>query len=351
MLYFDESGYTGPDLTNSKQPYFTLASVRLTDDEVASIKANIAYAEWGGELHFTDMYSSCRGRDMLGRIFHHPLMNSDHVLLSCAEKRYCIYANIVNTLVETCYYNKGVSLYKGARHLMLANGLYFSAFLHQDKALISDFEASFVSMARDPSTSSIQHFYSLVDKLMRNEYTTPFFSLLLSEIPPTLKYIEEALNNTKFYMDLTVPMFFMMIQEWYNKTRIKEDVLFDSSKPFSESKSLLENLKDMSIPETEVGYGMSKHVYPFPVGEMRIVESYTEFGIQLADVYAGALNFILTPHPKFVKYQEELRGLPIFQSVSLNMMPQTGDSLKVRMEEVAGVDPVEFLCDYWESTN
>ena len=31
MLYFDESGYTGPDLTNLEQPYFTLASIRLTD--------------------------------------------------------------------------------------------------------------------------------------------------------------------------------------------------------------------------------------------------------------------------------------------------------------------------------
>lgn len=28
MLYFDESGYTGPDLINSKQPYFSLASMR-----------------------------------------------------------------------------------------------------------------------------------------------------------------------------------------------------------------------------------------------------------------------------------------------------------------------------------
>lgn len=351
MLYFDESGYTGSDLRNSEQPYFTLASVRLTDDEVDSIKDSIAYAEWGGELHFTRMYSSHRGREMLRRIFGHPLMNSDHVLLSCAEKRYCIYANIVNILVETFCYNKDVNLYEGARHLILASGLYYSAFLHQDKDLVSDFETSFVKMVRDPSTSSIQRFYRLVDKLMKNEYTAPFFSLLLSKIPPTLEYIEEALDNNKFYMDLTVPMFFMMIQEWYNKTHIKEDVLFDSSKPFSESKSLLENLKDMSIPETEVGYGMSKHVYPLPVGEMRIVESYTEFGIQLADVYASALNFILTKREKYIEFQEELRKLPIFQSVSSNLMPPTVDSLKARMEDFAGVDPVEFLCDYWESTN
>ena len=36
MLYFDESGYTGPDLVNSKQPYFSLASIRITDEEIAA---------------------------------------------------------------------------------------------------------------------------------------------------------------------------------------------------------------------------------------------------------------------------------------------------------------------------
>ena len=42
MLYFDESGYTGPELTNEEQPYFTLASVRLENEEIAQIKSDIA---------------------------------------------------------------------------------------------------------------------------------------------------------------------------------------------------------------------------------------------------------------------------------------------------------------------
>lgn len=43
MLYFDESGYTGSDLINPEQPYFTLASVRLTEDEIAVMKEDIGY--------------------------------------------------------------------------------------------------------------------------------------------------------------------------------------------------------------------------------------------------------------------------------------------------------------------
>jgi len=52
MLYFDEAGYTGPDLTNQDHPYFTLASIKLTDNEVEKMKKDINYEGWGKELHF-----------------------------------------------------------------------------------------------------------------------------------------------------------------------------------------------------------------------------------------------------------------------------------------------------------
>ena len=45
MLYFDESGYTGPDLTNVSQPYFALASVKMTNDEIACLKKDIPGTE------------------------------------------------------------------------------------------------------------------------------------------------------------------------------------------------------------------------------------------------------------------------------------------------------------------
>lgn len=57
----------------------------------------------------------------------------------------------------------------------------------------------------------------------------------------------------------------------------------------------MESLRDMEVPETVVGYGKGKHVYPLPVGNMEIAKSHEEFGIQLADVFASALCFALTP--------------------------------------------------------
>lgn len=65
MIYFDEAGYTGPDLRNAAQPYFTMASIKMTDVELEKIKKDINYEGWGKELHFSSMYSDPKGRIML----------------------------------------------------------------------------------------------------------------------------------------------------------------------------------------------------------------------------------------------------------------------------------------------
>lgn len=349
MIYFDESGYTGPDLTNREQPYFTLASIRMTYDEIACIKNDIGYNVWRKELHFKKMYTSPQGRAMLDKIFNHPLMDEEHILLSYAHKRYCIYAHIVNMLVETMYYNNGVNLYEGARNLILANGLYYFALLHSNKDLVIEFENNFVTMVREPSIESVANFYRTTDKLRFDTYTKEEFFEMLSEIPPTIQYIRDALVNEKFYIDLTIPLFSVSIQEWHKRSGEKEDVLFDSSEPFYANKNFMESLRDMAVPETVVGYGKGKHVYPLPVGNMEIAKSHEEFGIQLADVYASALNFALTPRDdKFAKYQEQIKQLPIFQNIKLNITPSTTDFIAERMKEYAKIDPLDFICEHIE---
>ena len=347
MLYFDESGYTGPDLNNKEQPYFALASIRMDDDEIARMKADIGFEEWGRELHFKSMYTSPQGRKMLGMIFHHPLMDTDHVLLSFAQKKYCIYANIVNILVETMYYNKGINLYEGAMNLILANGLYYYSSSHTNAGLISEFERGFVKMVRDPSAETIDNFYRATGELINDADTKEEFVTLLLEIPPTIFYIEEALSNCKFYLDLTIPLFSESIQEWYKKTGVKENVKFDSSEPFFAYKQFMEKLRDMNVPETKVGYGANKHVYPFPIGSMEIAKSHDVFGIQIADIFASSLVFALTPRgDKFMKYQDVVKQLPCFQNIKINIAPSTSDYIDKRRNETAEIDPLDFLCKH-----
>lgn len=79
-------------------------------------------------------------------------------------------------------------------------------------------------MVRESSVESIANFYRTTDKLMYNADTKDGFFEMLSEIPPTIQYIKEALTDKKYYIDLTIPLFSVSIQEWYERTR--EKILF-----------------------------------------------------------------------------------------------------------------------------
>lgn len=347
MLYFDEAGYTGADLTNKEQQFFTLASTNLTEDEIEYIKKSIGYEKWGKELHFKSMYTNPQGRGMLKKIFSHPLLNKDHVKLSYALKRYCIYAQIVDVLIETFYYEHDTNIYVGAKNLLLSNGLYYFATLHPNQDLIQEFEHNFVTMVRTPSVDCVANFYRTTDKLLLNTETDDRFKELLSEIPQTIITIRDALNVSSFYMDLTIPLFSESIQKWYEEKGQIYDVCFDSSEPFFANLELLESLKTMEGEQTKVGYGDSKHVYPLPIGNLSITKSHEVFGIQLADLYASALYFILNPRTdKYQKYQKELCEYPIFQKVEINIAPSSVKFIQNRMDDVEGIDPLDYICKH-----
>jgi hypothetical protein len=114
ILYFDEAGFTGADLNSKSQPYFVLASALFSEEEIIQIKKEIDFDGLNvEELHFIKMKKNRQGRDLLKKLFSHPLMNDSHINFTYANKRYVIYAQIVDLLIETfMHYKFHEDLYK-----------------------------------------------------------------------------------------------------------------------------------------------------------------------------------------------------------------------------------------------
>lgn len=159
ILYFDESGFTGADLLCPQQPYFCLASVLFTDDELDIIKKDIGADKYGKELHFKNLHTNWEGREILKKLFTHPLLDKSHIITGVALKRYCIYAQIVDILIETYFFENGYNLYKGMQNVNLANALYCFAVSHNNKTMVREFEEAFVSMIRSPKTDLCRAFF------------------------------------------------------------------------------------------------------------------------------------------------------------------------------------------------
>lgn len=155
--YFDEAGYTGSDLTNVDQPFFSLGSVKYTDDEIQQIKNDLSLND-ATELHFKKLYKSSKGQQRIHSLLSHHLVDKEHIKIGIAEKRYCIYAQIVDVLIETMAHSIGENIYANRGNLIMANLLYTFAINHSNQPLVKAFEKAFVYMIREQDDASITGF-------------------------------------------------------------------------------------------------------------------------------------------------------------------------------------------------
>lgn len=348
FIYFDEAGYTGADLLNREQPYFCLASACYTDDELNKIKSDIGHVTTNAELHFKKLHKSEKGRNLLKKIFTHPLVDKKHVVLGFADKRYCIYAQIVDKLIESYMFDMGYNLYESKQSLLMTNCLYSFAVLHTNQQLVLAFEEAFVNMMRNPETAMIQIFYTKVRELLLDPNTCNGLKDLLSLISCTISNISDAImRENPFYMDNTLTIFVGLLQIWYKRENCIFDIKFDESKPIAQQQKLIEKLRDMDIPQTEVGYDERKHVYPLPMGNLELVKSEDYFGIQIADAIASAIIFILNnKNKKMEPFQCELQNLPLFQTTDVTLTPSSLEFLTKETDASKDIDPVNFLCSH-----
>ena len=290
-LYFDEAGYTGSDLTNEKQPYFCMASCLYTVDELQQIKSDLSLTDINKELHFSKLVASRNGQRILIELLRHPLINYDRIITSFVHKRFCIYAQIVNTLIETYLIKYGYNIYRDNRHRDMANLLYYGAILHPDKDEIKCLENQFVEMMRFRNLDAINQFFDTVMEMLIDPDTDADFRKILSLVYDSQDVLDDVLVDDKFYLDNTVSSFVSQLSIWHTRKKVKFDVCFDNSKPIEDKLDLLLRLRDIPRSKESQILSTEAFVLPLPFNNISMVDSAEYFGIQIADVIASALCY------------------------------------------------------------
>lgn len=203
IVYFDESGNTGPNLVERNRPYFVLGSVCFTQEELATIWSDCDLISLDCEVHYDVLKKSIKGRERLRKILNHPLLDSAHVKCEVCEKRFCVYAQMVDVLVETMCHQHGYDISVRHEGMVFANCLYYAMFGHKNQRLVELFEDSFISMVRNQSEDDIIMFYGVLDTLVDDKSTNEKTSSVLNIIRATRNYAKDALIEDKNYLDVT----------------------------------------------------------------------------------------------------------------------------------------------------
>lgn len=344
-IYMDEAGYTGSHILDANQPYFVLSAVYFTEEELKRLQKDITFDK---ELHFIEMKRSIKGRHTIKQILEHPLINEDHISFKFIDKRFCIYAQIVDMTIEPVFhFIFREDFYTKRNNIFFANLLYIFCEEHPNHDAIDKFLYSFENMMRKKTKESVEDFYLNVIHISQDSKNEDLINIL-EYIKLSYKILEHVLIEDNTYcLDTTITSLLCMTNHWSQKLGSMINIITDDSKPIKAGIGMLERLSKIPGGQRLVGYDTRKQIFPLPIHSILTVDSKTTFGVQLADLIASSCAFILgNTTSKYKKFQEELKQIPFCQLKGYPLQPATAEYLNQDVDDSNDSDLLDFIIQH-----
>lgn len=291
-FYFDESGFTGPNLLDSDQPWFVYVGVSLNEDKAHNIcvEAHTRFGLQGSELKGAALIRSNRGREALSWILGEV---SPHARGVVADKRYALAGKFFDYMIEPIIAGRNGLFYAIDFHKFIATHLFmFSLTDRRHDALLR----AFSDMARSMEIAELDKVYSIWRQLnglspVGMMYT--FSARHRERVEDELLTARNAGAMAKWQLELTGTALYSLLCHW-SDTPGGLEVYCDRSKPLA----AMTDFFDGFIGRHDKGYVRLSSAPPSPIlfnlkKPIFLVDSRNSFGIQLADVLASTLAFIL----------------------------------------------------------
>lgn len=256
-VYFDEAGNSGDNLLDEDQPVHVLASHNFNEAETKEILAPLL-AQKGDEIHFYKLCRRKRKRGTIIEVLNNELLDCSRVVITAGHKRFALWCNIVDKLVEPFYaYILKEDMNKGGQKLQFANLLYLLQDRIEDKELIEDFLKSFQNYYREKNTNKRDDYKEdfLIAlrriEMIEDEGVKLFFGYI--SMSHMFGLWDEP--ELKYSLDFTLSQFNYSCNRWGEILNQKFNVYHDNSKQIEYWDDYIKFMSDGRIPETLVGYG------------------------------------------------------------------------------------------------
>lgn len=288
-IYFDESGYTGNNLLNNDQKFFSYASVVTDDNEAKTLVAHIInkYNIQNGEIKGKSLLKGLRGRRAIDEIIQ---ALRGRIKVSVSDKKYALACKFFEYIFEPPLQEINSLFYGLNFHKFISNILYVE--LVAKGAMAEEIFTDFECLMRSGDFTGLKALFS------SNKHP---------EISPIMAQISEfaILNKTeimeeldgyagvdagKWVLDLTNTTLFSLLAHWGQEYE-ELTAYCDYSKPLSEDQAIFHamvgNTKkiftNISGTNTPITFNLTEPI--------NIVDSKIVHGIQLADAIAAAFVY------------------------------------------------------------
>jgi len=294
---FDETGNTGNDLITVDQPVFCLASVLISEQELARVEEllkSVKAPEW----KFATMRRRPAYMKLLCKMLEMDWVGKDSVKIFLMFKRYMAITKLVDLIHEPSAREHGLNLYArgGARGLANLLAMALPSLLGQAKA--DELINSFVKLVRKREIEPLSHFHEKTLEAY-DHISTHFPETIEGLLVPILIACREPekwlLDLSETELDPLIPAYYTLADEWGKTLDQRFIILADESKTLARERGLLLAFADENLRDHVVGSASRNVRFPLKIKDLVATNSLNERSVQIADLWAGITGYAFAP--------------------------------------------------------
>ncbi|PZO43432.1 MAG: hypothetical protein DCF19_05685 [Pseudanabaena frigida] len=305
QIYCDESGFTGNNMSDIDSPFFTYASVAINHCEAEQfVKYLIGkYKIQGNELKFENLKKHNKGKKVISEVL---AKYSNCTKLVVHNKKFSIACRFFEYIFEPVLADKSSLFYALEFHKFVSNFIYLHLQVKPESA-----EALLATFEKGMRSKNVEELQDLFLSSSTSETEEKFLQLLRIFCVYHKDIISdeiESLNGTKtgkWILDLTFTSLGVLLSSWGQNFQ-ELDVFCDQSKPLQEQSDFFNAMignsnqlfGDFLGKKDSLGFNLKNAI--------NFVDSKTYYGIQIADVFAGASAFVAKSY-----LNERELGIPV----------------------------------------
>lgn len=306
-IYLDESGFTGDDLYNPDQQFFTIASTVVDDDEAKEILVRCFPRYQGNEFKFTNIWKRERSRQGLRTLASEIPRFQDRAFVWIIDKRFCLLTKLIDYLIEPGAYEAGYDWYADGWGLRYLNTIHRDLVTNGAHQVYEQMIRSWDAFARDPKGERLDVLKAHLER-GRAESDAPLpslFDMLLRGLEH-FRVRNPDLSHFTDTSEIQITSVFSSITWWRQRRSEDFAIVHDESSAFLKQRDLWDTMlrDDFVAPPFPIANGTEVEL-PLRVRSTTGVRSHESHSVQLCDILAGLLakagpGLVGGPHDPFI---------------------------------------------------
>jgi len=332
-IYIDESGYTGYNYLDERQPIFVMASSDIDPTAAEEILKNSFPKYQASEYKFSNIWNSTNQKHLFD-VFQNIEKLEGKLFVYVIDKYFAVLVKMVDWLIEPQITNAGYDFYKNAYNRKLVNHIHFGLTEIEQINILPKMVVDYQEFSRRPNLDNLQKLQQRLevyrDKVsnIENRQYLHMMRFGVEQLP------KERIDEFKSTNELHLTTMLAIIS-WWRKQSDKDFMVYhDESSNFNRGIDDWYAITNPHVKPFLHPLGDGSYVqYPLRVKETYSVNSQDNYSIQLSDIVAGVFSKIFSKNNKPLQV-ELLNKIRSITSVSLDGVlpgtdfPENGPELK-----------------------